>query len=197
MFITFNSVQDMEGVDPIEIVNKTQCIEDIMDDLVSEEKQNEGTSSNFIGKRLDDLDENDMKTLIFKTPVECEVFYFIYAKAVGFGVIRETPRINRHGMVTSLRFCCDREGARSEKDRNRKDKKRKARDETRCLYEDNSINLKSSPPSPEEASAFRIEPPSSNGLLHYMPSLYKEGEASMKIKQQMDPLEETVLSIKD
>ena len=70
----------MEGVDPIEIVDKTQCVEDIIDDLVSEKKENEGTSSNFRDKRLDDLDENDMKKLIFKTPVECEVFYFIYAK---------------------------------------------------------------------------------------------------------------------
>ena len=81
----------MEGVDPIEIIDETQCVQDIMDDIVSEEKQNEGTSSNFIDKRLDDLDENDMKKLIFKTPVECEVFYFSYAKAVGFGVRRDAP----------------------------------------------------------------------------------------------------------
>ncbi|KAJ8425757.1 hypothetical protein Cgig2_028521 [Carnegiea gigantea] len=125
----------MEGVDPIGIVDKTQCVEDIMDDLVSEEKQNEGTSSNFMDKRLDDLDENDMKKLIFKTPVKCEMFHCTYAKAVGFGVRRETPRINHHGMVTSLRFCCDREGMRSEKDRNRQDMKRKAKDETRKIKE--------------------------------------------------------------
>jgi len=81
----------MEGVDPIEIIDETQCVQDIMDDIVSEEKQNEGTSSNFIDKRLDDLDKNDMKKLIFKTPVECEVFYFSYAKAVGFGVRRDAP----------------------------------------------------------------------------------------------------------
>ena len=31
-------------------------------------------------KRLDNLDENDKKKLIFKTPVECDVFYFSYAK---------------------------------------------------------------------------------------------------------------------
>ena len=37
-------------------------------------------------KRLDNLDENDKKKLIFKTPVECDVFYFSYAKAVGFGL---------------------------------------------------------------------------------------------------------------
>ncbi|KAJ8427505.1 hypothetical protein Cgig2_017246 [Carnegiea gigantea] len=129
----FLPFQGMEGVDPIEIIDKSQCVEDIVDDLLSEEKENEGTSSNFIGKRLDDLDENDIKKLIFKTPVKCEVFYFIYAKAVGLGVIRETLRINRHGMVTSLRFCCVREGVRSEKDKNREDKKRKARDETRCF----------------------------------------------------------------
>ncbi|KAJ8443116.1 hypothetical protein Cgig2_030884 [Carnegiea gigantea] len=97
---------------------------------LGEEKQNEGTSSNFIEKRLDDLNENDMKKLIFKTPVECEVFYFTYAKAVGFGVRRGAPRINRHGVVTSLRFCCDRKGVRSKKDKNCEDKKRKARDET-------------------------------------------------------------------
>jgi len=91
MFLTFNSGQGMEGVDPIEIVDETQCVQDTMDDIVSEEKQNEGTSSNFIDKRLDDLDKNDMKKLIFKTPVECEVFYFSYAKAVGFGVRRDAP----------------------------------------------------------------------------------------------------------
>ncbi|KAJ8429293.1 hypothetical protein Cgig2_000218 [Carnegiea gigantea] len=134
MFLTFNSGQGKEGVDPIGIVDETQCVQDIMDDIVSEEKQNEGISSNFIDKRLDDVDENDMKKLIFKTPVEYEVFYFTYAKAVGFGVRREAPRMNHHGIVTSLRFCCDREGVRSEKDKNREDKKRKARDETRCFY---------------------------------------------------------------
>ncbi|KAJ8429068.1 hypothetical protein Cgig2_031359 [Carnegiea gigantea] len=121
------------GVDLIGIVDETQCVQDIMDDIVSEEKQNEGTSSNFIDKRLDNLDENDMKKLIFKTPVESEVFYFSYAKAIGFGVGREALRINRHGIVTSLLFCCDREGVRSEKDKNCEDKKRKARDETRCF----------------------------------------------------------------
>ena len=41
MFLTFNSGQGMEGVDPIGIVDKTQCVEDIMDDLVSVEKKNE------------------------------------------------------------------------------------------------------------------------------------------------------------
>ena len=41
MFLTFISGQDMEGVDPIGIVDKTQCVEDIMDDLVSVEKKNE------------------------------------------------------------------------------------------------------------------------------------------------------------
>ena len=46
----------------------------------------ERTSSNFMDKRLDNLDENDKKKLIFKTPVECDVFYFSYAKAVGFGL---------------------------------------------------------------------------------------------------------------
>ncbi|KAJ8421652.1 hypothetical protein Cgig2_031129 [Carnegiea gigantea] len=76
----------MEGVDPIEIIDRTQCVKDIMDDLVSEEKQNERSSSNFIDKRLDDLDKNNMKKLIFKTPMECEVFYFTYAKVVGFGL---------------------------------------------------------------------------------------------------------------
>ncbi|KAJ8441863.1 hypothetical protein Cgig2_034122 [Carnegiea gigantea] len=123
----------MEGVDPIEIVDETQCVQDIMDDIVSEEKQNEGTSSNVIDKMLEDLVENDMKKLIFKTPVECEVFYFTYAKTVGFGVKREAPRMNHHGIVTSLCFCCDCEGVRSEKDKNREDKKRKPRDETRCF----------------------------------------------------------------
>ena len=34
----------------------------------------------------------------------------------------------------SLRFCCDRECVISNKDKNREDKKRKPRDETRCLY---------------------------------------------------------------
>jgi len=120
-------MQGMEGVDPIEIINKTQCVEDIMYDLVSEENQNEGTRLNFIDKRLDELDKNDMKKLIFKIPVECEVFYFTYAKALGFGVRRETPRINRRGMVTSLRFCSDREGVRSR--RTRTMKRRKGRQE--------------------------------------------------------------------
>ncbi|KAJ8430382.1 hypothetical protein Cgig2_011903 [Carnegiea gigantea] len=133
MFLTFNSGPGMEGVDPMGIVDETQCVQDIMDDIVTEEKQNEGTSWNFIDKRLDDHDENNMKKLIFKTPVECEVFYLTYAKAVGFGARREALRMNRHGIVTSLRFCCDREGVRSEKDKNRGDKKRKARDETRCF----------------------------------------------------------------
>ena len=41
MFLTFNSGHGVEGVDPIGIVDKTQCVEDIMDDLVSEEKKNE------------------------------------------------------------------------------------------------------------------------------------------------------------
>ncbi|KAJ8434631.1 hypothetical protein Cgig2_033117 [Carnegiea gigantea] len=121
MLLTFNSRQGMEGVDPIVIVDETQYVQDIVDDIVSEEKQNEGTNSNFIDKRLDDLDENDMKKLIFKTPVEREVFYFTYTKAVEFGVRREASRINRHGIVTSLRFCCDREGVRSEKDKNREE----------------------------------------------------------------------------
>ncbi|KAJ8429070.1 hypothetical protein Cgig2_031361 [Carnegiea gigantea] len=131
--IYITQLRGIEGVDLIGIVDETQCVQDIMHDIVSEEKQNEGTSSNFIDKRLDNLDENDMKKLIFKTPVECEVFYFSYAKAIGFGVGREALRINRHGIVTSLRFCCDREGVRSEKDKNCEDKKRKARDETRCF----------------------------------------------------------------
>ncbi|KAJ8420445.1 hypothetical protein Cgig2_002657 [Carnegiea gigantea] len=135
MFLTFNFVQGMEGIDPIRIIDKTQYVEDIMYDLVSEEKQNEGIRSNFIEKRLDDLNENNMKKLIFKILVECEVLYFTYAKAVGFGVRRETPRITRHGIVTSLRFCCDCERVRSEKDKNRKEKKRKARDETRDIDE--------------------------------------------------------------
>ncbi|KAJ8427396.1 hypothetical protein Cgig2_027946 [Carnegiea gigantea] len=121
----------MEGVDPIEIVDKTQCVEDIMHDLVSEEKKNEGSRSNFIKKRPDNLDENNMKNLIFKTPIEFEVFYFTCAKAVGFGVRRETPQINHHGIVTSSWFCCDRKGVRSEKDKNREDKRRKAGHETR------------------------------------------------------------------
>lgn len=51
--------------------------------------------------------------------------------------------------------------------------------ETPLEDEDNNINLNSSPPSPEEASTLRMEPPSLNGLLHCMPSLYEEGEASM------------------
>ena len=51
--------------------------------------------------------------------------------------------------------------------------------ETPLKDEDNSINLNRSPPSPEEASTLQIEPPSSNGLLHCMPSLYEEGDASM------------------
>jgi len=51
--------------------------------------------------------------------------------------------------------------------------------ETPLEDEDNSINLNGSSPSPEEDSPSRMEPPSSNGLLHCMPSLYEEGEASM------------------
>ena len=39
MFLTFNYGQGMEGVDPIGIVDKTQCVEDIMDDLASEDKK--------------------------------------------------------------------------------------------------------------------------------------------------------------
>jgi len=75
-------------------------------------------------KRLDEVDENNMKKLSFKIPVECELFYFTYAKAVGFGVRWKTPQINHSSIVTSLRFCCDREGVRFDKDKNRKDKKR-------------------------------------------------------------------------
>jgi len=45
--------------------------------------------------------------------------------------------------------------------------------------EDVGINLGSSPPSPEEAFGSHMQPSSANGLLHCMPSLYEEGEASM------------------
>ena len=41
MLLTFIPGQGMQRVDPIGIVDKTQCVEDIMDDLVSEEKKNE------------------------------------------------------------------------------------------------------------------------------------------------------------
>ena len=41
MFLTFISGQGMKGVDPTGIVDKTQCVEDIMDDVVSVEKKNE------------------------------------------------------------------------------------------------------------------------------------------------------------
>ena len=34
--------------------------------------------------------------------------------------------------MTPFRFYCDREGVRSDKDKNREDKKRKSSDETRC-----------------------------------------------------------------
>jgi len=47
--------------------------------------------------------------------------------------------------------------------------------------EDIGINLDRSSPSPEEASGSHMQPPSVNGLLHYMPSLYEEGEPSMVI----------------
>jgi len=123
----------MEEVVSVQTVDKTMCVDSVMDTRGSEEKQVEGSSMNIREKRLDELDENDMKKLSFKTPVECELFYFTYAKVVGFGVRSETPRVNHNDIVTSLRFCCDCEGVRSDKDKNRKDKKRKPRDETRCL----------------------------------------------------------------
>ena len=88
---------------------------------------------NFKDKRLDNLDEKDMKKLRFKTLVECEVFYFTYTKAVGFGVRRETPQINHHGIVITLWFCCDFKGARFEKDKNHKDRKMMARNELKCF----------------------------------------------------------------
>ena len=133
MFSTFNYLQSMEKVVPVQTVNNIMCVDGVVDHQGSEEKEDEGSSMNIREKRLDELDENDMNKLNFKTPVECELLYFTYAKAVGFGVRRETPRINHNGIVTSLRFYCDREGVRSYKDKNREDKKRKPRDETRCL----------------------------------------------------------------
>jgi len=72
-----------------------------------------------------------MKKLSFKTPSKCEVFYFIYAKVVGFGVKKETWRVNHNYMVTLLRYLCDQEALRTEKNKNRVNKKRKQRDEIR------------------------------------------------------------------
>ena len=43
MFLRFSLVEGMEGVDLIEIIDKTQSVEDIMDDQVREGKQNEGS----------------------------------------------------------------------------------------------------------------------------------------------------------
>ena len=123
----------MDTIVLVQTVDKIMCVHGVVDPQGSEEKEVAGSSMNIREKRLDELDENNMKKLSFKTPMECELLYFTYVKAVGFGVRREMPRINCNGIVTSLRFYCDREGVRSYKDKNREDKKRKPRDETRCL----------------------------------------------------------------
>jgi len=47
-------------------------------------------------KRLDELYENDMKKLSFKTPSELEVFYFTYAKWLDLG-----PK-KRHGELITI-----------------------------------------------------------------------------------------------
>ncbi|KAJ8428830.1 hypothetical protein Cgig2_005895 [Carnegiea gigantea] len=109
--------------------------------------------------------------------------------------------MNRHGIVTSLCFCCDREGVRSEKDKNREDKKRKARDETRCFYKA-FIRMKYMKTTCQYiVKEFKKEHnhhlvPSQQATYHPHVDVDKSDDDTLvKIKQQMDALEETMIVV--
>ena len=63
MFSTFNYLQSMEKVVPVQTVNNIMCVDGVVDHQGSEEKEVEGSSMNIREKRLDELDENDMNKL--------------------------------------------------------------------------------------------------------------------------------------
>ncbi|XP_056695564.1 protein FAR1-RELATED SEQUENCE 5-like [Spinacia oleracea] len=86
-----------------------------------------------IGKALDDFNFDDMKKLSFASMKMCVTFYYMYAKAKGFGARNKAAvRSKLDGKFTSKNLMCNREGARQLKYLENPNRKRPSRPETRC-----------------------------------------------------------------
>ncbi|KAL9415047.1 hypothetical protein AB3S75_043342 [Citrus x aurantiifolia] len=81
----------------------------------------------------DRLSESDVIGRVFASIEEAETFYFDYAKSIGFSVRKNIMRTNVQGQVTIRRWVCSKEGKRSKKYLQLRDRKKTAKPLTREL----------------------------------------------------------------
>ncbi|XP_062028851.1 protein FAR1-RELATED SEQUENCE 5-like [Rosa rugosa] len=83
--------------------------------------------------RFDRLSANDVLGKEFKSVEEAEIFYFAYAKAMGFDVRKDDKYVSaRMGRVTIRQLVCSAQGKRREEYMNNSNKVRMPKKLTRC-----------------------------------------------------------------